>query len=154
MGVFYSAPLLGPSLGAILGGGLTQSLSWRAIFWFLVIWGGVVFSGFLFLFKDTFRKERSTTYQNVLKRRLQERRNAAERDTTREGPVSEKETSEDENSGAQIPQRDVEAQPAIVPAPAIKEINLSFTDVNPFPPYLWVLRRRNNLCILIPSGGH
>ncbi|KAI6027562.1 vacuolar DHA amino acid exporter [Pisolithus microcarpus] len=65
VGVYYCAPLLGPSLGPIIGGVLTQAFSWRAVFWFLVIWGGVIFSAFLALFKDTFRRERSLTYQNL-----------------------------------------------------------------------------------------
>ncbi|KAL4080850.1 vacuolar DHA amino acid exporter [Scleroderma citrinum] len=52
MGIYYVAPLLGPSIGPILGGILAQELGWRAIFWFLAIW------------------ERSLTYQNVLKRRM------------------------------------------------------------------------------------
>ncbi|KAH0832264.1 vacuolar DHA amino acid exporter [Lanmaoa asiatica] len=154
MGVYYSAPLLGPSIGPILGGGLTQALSWRAVFWFLVIWGGVIFSAFLFLFKDTFRKGRSLTYQNVLKRRIQERKLAQEKDTARgEQSVSEKKISEDGTSGAQTPKGDVEAQPVVVPALAIKEVKLSITDVNPFPPYLRILSRKNNLAILISSGG-
>lgn len=154
MGVYYSAPLLGPSIGPILGGGLTQGLSWRAVFWFLVIWGGVIFSAFLFLFKDTFRKERSLMYQNVLKRQIQERKLAKEKDLVRgERPVSEKKTSEDGASGAQTPISDVEAQPVDIPALAIKEVKLSITDVNPIPPYLRTLSRKNNLVILIPSGG-
>ena len=148
MGVYYSAPLLGPSIGPILGGGLTQGLSWRAVFWFLVIWGGVIFSAFLFLFKDTFRKERSLTYQNVLKRRTQERKLAPG-----ERPIKEK-TSVDGTSGTQTPNSDVEAQPAVVPALAIKEVNLSIADVNPIPPYLRILSRKNNVAILIPSGGY
>ncbi|KAH0832263.1 MFS general substrate transporter [Lanmaoa asiatica] len=153
MGVYYSAPLLGPSIGPILGGGLTQGLSWRAVFWFMVVLGGVIFSAFLFLFKDTFRKERSLTYQNVLKRRIQERTLAQEKDTVRgERPASEKKISEDGTSGAQTPKGDVEAQPVVVPALAIKEVKLSITDVNPFPPYLRILSHRNNLAILIPSG--
>ena len=149
MGVYYSAPLLGPSIGPILGGGLTQGLSWRAVFWFLVIWGGVIFSAFLFLFKDTFRKERSLTYQNVLKRRTQERKLEQE-----EQPIKEKKTSVDGTSGTQTPNSDVEAQPAVVPALAIKEVNLSIADVNPIPPYLRILSRKNNVAILIPSGGY
>ena len=35
-----SAPLLGPSLGPILGGALTQGFNWRATFWFLTIFTG------------------------------------------------------------------------------------------------------------------
>jgi len=30
MGIFYAAPLLGASLGPLLGGILTQAFSWRA----------------------------------------------------------------------------------------------------------------------------
>ena len=155
MGVYYSAPLLGPSIGPILGGGLTQGLSWRAVFWFLAIWGGIIFLAFLFLFKDTFRKERSLTYQNVVKRRVQERMLAQEKHPTRgELPISEKKTSEDGTSGAQTPQGDVEAQPVVVPALAMKEVKLSIADVNPIPPYLRTLSRRNNIGILIPSGRY
>jgi MFS family permease len=153
MGVYYSAPLLGPSIGPILGGGLTQALSWRAVFWFLVIWGGIILSAFFFLFKDTFRKERSLTYQNVLKGRTQDRKLVQENDAVGgKRPVSEKKTSEDGTSGAQTPKGDLEAQPVVVPALAIKEIKLSITDVNPFPPFLRILSRRNNLCILTSSG--
>ena len=155
MGVYYSAPLLGPSIGPILGGGLTQGLSWRAVFWFLAIWGGIIFLAFLFLFKDTFRKERSLTYQNVVKRRVQERMLAQEKHPTRgELPISEKKTSEDGASGEQPPQVDVEAHPVDVPALAIKEVKLSIADVNPIPPYLRILSRKNNLGVLISSGRY
>ena len=154
MGVYYSAPLLGPSIGPILGGGLTQALSWRAVFWFLVIWGGVMLSAFFFLFKDTFRKERSLTYQYVLKRRIQDRKLAQEKDAVGgERPISEKKTSRDGASGAQALKGDVEAQPVVTSALAIKEIKLSIADVNPFPPFLRILSHINNLCILTSSGG-
>jgi MFS family permease len=154
MGVYYSAPLLGPSIGAMLGGGLTQGLSWRAVFWFLVIWGGVILSAFFFLFKDTFRKERSLSYQNVLKRRVQDRKLEQEKDSTGgERPVSEKKTPEDETSGVQTPKGDVEARPVVVSTAAIKGVKLSIADVNPFPPFLQILSRRNNVCILTSSGG-
>lgn len=128
VGVYYCAPLLGPSLGPIIGGVLTQAFSWRAVFWFLVIWGGVIFSAFLALFQDTFRRERSLTYQNVLRRRTNGKR------------VSEE------------PPKDVEAQPPIATAGDAKDITLSFVDVNPFPPYVNILRRKNNLVILMASG--
>ena len=35
MGIYYAAPLLGPSMGPLLGGILTQLFNWRATFWFL-----------------------------------------------------------------------------------------------------------------------
>ena len=68
MGIYYSAPLLGPSLGPILGGALTQAFSWRATFWFLAIFVGLCFLSFI-PFRDTFRRERSLTYQAALRRR-------------------------------------------------------------------------------------
>lgn len=140
MGVFYCAPLLGPSLGPIIGGVLTQALSWRAVFWFLVIWGGIMFSAFLFLFKDTFRGERSLAYQNILKRRMQEPR------------LSEAEMFNSQKRVGELPSRDVEAQPSIATVGDAKDIALSFSNVNPFPPYVKILRRKYNLVILIPSG--
>ena len=48
MGVYYAAPLLGPSLGPLLGGVLTQIFSWRATFYFLAIFGGVSLTTFAF----------------------------------------------------------------------------------------------------------
>ncbi|KAG1751031.1 vacuolar DHA amino acid exporter [Suillus lakei] len=148
MGVFYSAPLLGPSLGPIIGGALTQGLGWRAIFWFLVIWGGIIFSAFLLLFKDTFRKERSMTYQNVLKRRLRAQRLSEAKDESRK--ISEKESQV--NGENQTGSKDIEAQPTVIPASAIRDVKLSIADVNPFPPYLSIISRKNNFAILIPSG--
>ncbi|KIJ10880.1 hypothetical protein PAXINDRAFT_85372 [Paxillus involutus ATCC 200175] len=150
MGVYYSAPLLGPSLGPIIGGVLTQTLSWRAVFWFLVIWGGVIFSAFLFLFHDTFRKERSSAYQNVLKRHAREHK-LTQAVRGEEKPVSEKKISEEGGEEQPTP-KDVEAQQVVVPEAAIKAVKLSLADVNPFPPYMRILNRRNNVAILIPSG--
>ncbi|KAH7885145.1 vacuolar DHA amino acid exporter [Phlebopus sp. FC_14] len=147
MGVYYSAPLLGPSLGPIIGGALTQGLNWRAVFWFLVIWGGVILAAFFFLFRDTFRKERSLTYQNVLRKRLREQTLAQQKEGQN---VKGKNVTEDEGQ-ARTPD-DVEAQPAIAQAPAINEVKLSLADVNPLPPYLVILKRKNNVAILIPSG--
>lgn len=146
MGVYYSAPLLGPSLGPILGGALTQGLSWRAVFWFLCVWGGMIFFAFLFLFKDTFRKERSVTYQNVLNCRLREQQSSEANDESRDISKSK------EDGENQTTSKDIEAQRTVIPASAIKDVELSMSDVNPFPAYLLIVSRKNNLLILIASG--
>jgi MFS family permease len=146
MGVYYSAPLLGPSLGPIFGGALTQGLSWRAVFWFLVIWGGIIFSAFLFLFKDTFRKERSATYQTVLNWRLREQQSSEAKDELRN--ISKSEVGEEQTTS-----KDIEGQRTVIPASAIKDVKLSITDVNPFPPYLSIVSRKNNLVMLVASGA-
>ncbi|KAG1900320.1 MFS general substrate transporter [Suillus fuscotomentosus] len=146
MGVYYSAPLLGPSLGPIFGGALTQGFSWRAVFWFLVIWGGIIFLAFLFLFKDTFRKERSVTYQNVLNSRLGEQQSSEAKDESQN--ISKSEVG-GEN---QTTSKDIEAQRTVIPASAIKDIKLSIADVNPLPAYLSIVGRKNNVPILIASG--
>ncbi|KAG1900636.1 MFS general substrate transporter [Suillus fuscotomentosus] len=146
MGVYYSAPLLGPSLGPIFGGALTQGLSWRAVFWFLVIWGGIIFSAFLVLFKDTFRKERSVVYQNILNSRLRKKQSS---EATDESQNISKSKVGGENKTTS---KDIEAQRPVIPS-AIKDMKLSMVDVNPFPPYFSIVSRKNNLLILIASGA-
>lgn len=99
------------------------------MFWFLVIIAGLNFLSFLFLFKDTFRRERSSTYQTVLKRRTAER--ALKSD-----------------NGSQLT---VTNAADGLEAPPLKVIKLSLRDVNPFPPIWLILRRKNNVAILFSS---
>ena len=143
IGLYYAAPLLGSSLGPIVGGSVTQGFNWRAVFWFLVIFAGLNFLSFLLFFKDTFRQERSSIYQMVLNRRTQERNQMASQ------PMIA--NNSDDDSGRVQTDDNTLAQQAINPPP-LTETKLSLTDVNPFPPLLLVLRRWNNLMILLPSG--
>jgi MFS family permease len=159
MGIYYSAPLLGPALGPILGGALAQTMGWRSVFWFVMICALVVLLALAFLFKDTFRKERSLTYQNVLKRRIRGREvqhSSMSSQTDIALPATEK-SPPPELDNVVSPQQagdlDVEANtPAIAPASSIKDVDLSLADVNPFPPLLKILIRLNNLTILFATG--
>ncbi|RDX46519.1 vacuolar DHA amino acid exporter [Lentinus brumalis] len=171
MGIYYSAPLLGPSLGPLLGGVLTQAFNWRATFWFLAIFVGLCFVLFI-PFKDTFRRERSLTYQAALKRRrAQLSAKASETSSISQITAVSRVVSPTEG-GRNIPapapahgnalealqrDRDLEKQqqPARVvePEPApMNDIKLSLSDVNPAKPIIHVLRRMNNLVILVASG--
>ncbi|KAI8971143.1 MFS general substrate transporter [Trametes punicea] len=170
MGIYYSAPLLGPSLGPILGGGLTKGFSWRATFWFLAIFVGVCFLLFI-PFKDTFRRERSLVYQTALRRRLahQSAKSSEASSLSQVTAVSRiVPATDDKTRPAAVPaetkdaidelarDRDLEKQqqqPANndVVAP-MNEIRLSLADVNPVKPIIQVLRRLNNLTILSASG--
>jgi MFS family permease len=135
-GVYYASPLLGPSLGPLIGGALTQAFGWRAVFWFLVIFAAVNFFSFLLFLKDTFRRQRSLAYQAALKRRTQKR----------EITVAEGKSSADIHTNSYT-------SPTNTPdAPHFDEITLSLIDVNPFPPLFRVLQRWNNIAILFPSG--
>ncbi|EIN12476.1 MFS general substrate transporter [Punctularia strigosozonata HHB-11173 SS5] len=129
MGIYYTAPLLGPSLGPIIGGLLTQFFNWRATFWFMVIFAGLNLLSFVFIFKDTFRRERSLTYQQVL-RRLEQERSAAS-------------TAANSKRASQV---------TLSPVKRLDEITLSLKDVNPIGPVFMVLRRLNNFTILFASG--
>jgi len=145
MGVYIAGPLLGPALGPIFGGLLAQELNWRAIFWFLAIWGGITFLAFLLLFKDTFRRERSLTYQTVLKRNM------------RKQQLSEAKTAGNGKENANELNNHYRNDPESCPSPVVnpecmKDVTLSFADINPLPPYLKILGRKSNFVILIVTG--
>ncbi|KAF5376834.1 hypothetical protein D9757_008897 [Collybiopsis confluens] len=140
MGIYYIAPLLGPSIGSILGGGLTTAFTWRGPFYFLAIIGGVVFISFLF-FKDTFRRERSLAYQNALKTRL--------RESTMKGSSREVENRRAHSDTG----KDLEKQDRLAEAMQVNpEIQLGLADVNPIKPLAVILRRTYNLFMLSASG--
>lgn len=164
-----SAPLVGPALGPILGGALTQGFDWRATFYFLAIIMGVCLTAFL-TFKDTFRRERSLTYQLVL-RRVRAQQEAARRsetstmshvtavereddETVHQRTISEPKTadSDGKRERQRITFQDVEAQTPSADGVRLTEVKLSLKDVNPIPPMWAVLRRPNNLTILFASG--
>ncbi|KAH9846411.1 MFS general substrate transporter [Lenzites betulinus] len=175
MGIYYSAPLLGPSLGPILGGALTQGFNWRATFWFLAIFVGVCFLLFI-PFRDTFRRERSLVYQAALKRRLaHESAKGSEASSLSqitavsriipdvEKKTEEKPTADGHGEGKDAIEtlaRDIDLEKQqkqavsadIDPAEPLEEIKLSLADVNPVKPIVHVLRRMNNLTILTASG--
>ncbi|THH05496.1 hypothetical protein EW145_g4755 [Phellinidium pouzarii] len=167
MGIYYAAPLLGPSLGPILGGALTQTWNWRATFYFLAAMCALSFASF-FLFKDTFRKERSLAYQGALRRMKIHR----EHSLKKKDPVVESQTTsttlsvhgdvKTEEDSAATTEKDLEAQNDIIietptkqsvpEPPSVQDIKLSLRDVNPLAPLPNVLKRRSNLLVLLASG--
>ena len=165
MGVYYAAPLLGPSLGPIIGGVLTQLLSWRATFWCMVIFMACCLFNFAVFFRDTFRLERSLTYQLAL-RRAQAHHHVRETEgkTSKRSSLSSATEASDhscppgaEKVTADPASSDLEAAAPPKPAPTpvnVENIKLSITDINPFPPLILILRRRNNTFILFASGEY
>ncbi|THV03488.1 vacuolar DHA amino acid exporter [Dendrothele bispora CBS 962.96] len=146
MGIFYLAPLLGPSLGAIFGGVLTSAFTWRGPFYFLTILSGVVFLSFVVFFKDTFRKERSWAYRNDGEGKPSAATSATP--TLSEEPISakseKKQGSRDLEKGIP-PKNDVGSQ-------VFSDVKISLTDVNPLQPLKMVISRRYNFVMLIASG--
>ncbi|CAE6415090.1 unnamed protein product [Rhizoctonia solani] len=162
MGIYFAG-------GPIIGGGLTAGFSWRATFWFLVIFAGVSLCTFIFL-PDTWRRERSTSYQAAKRRALKERAKRSQAGTpsrsrapspTRSGAVTPtvgantptgsiqghedtKETSEkDANTTTRKSEKRVVQD---------EDIKLSITDVNPISPIWHILKQRSNICILFASA--
>lgn len=57
MGFTATGALLGPAIGPVLGGVLSQFVGWRGIFWFLTIMGACFFVVFAIFFPETARNQ-------------------------------------------------------------------------------------------------
>ncbi|KAG6379084.1 vacuolar DHA amino acid exporter [Boletus reticuloceps] len=151
MGMYYAAPLLGASMGPFLGGVFAQALGWRAVFWFSLISGAVVLVALSILFKDSFRKERSLTYQNVIRKRLEGNQLCM----AARCRINTVESSTDESQRMPLEDTIRELEAGNSTSGVVHNINdimLSFKDVDPFPPIILVLKRWNNNIILLASG--
>ena len=166
IGIFFAAQPLGTSLGPLLGGTLAQAFSWRAPLWMLATLLGIDFALFTFFFRDTFRCDRSLTYRRALAHRGS---------TVAAGPGPFSRWRSNVESGARVPAAlrlavlDTTIKPkegtglgdglalpssrGTTAGDGVQEkITPSLADVNPFPPVLSVLQRRNNIPTLISSG--
>ncbi|KAI8071394.1 major facilitator superfamily domain-containing protein [Gongronella butleri] len=54
-GIYTACQFLGPPLGSLVGGAMSQTLSWRWLFWLLVIYGGTVLFALFFCLPETLR---------------------------------------------------------------------------------------------------
>ena len=148
---------------------LTDAWNWRATFFFLAAFCGLSLASFL-LFKDTFRRERSSAYQAALARH-KDKVQDAEAGKLKRPKLTDKRWStldSDERTlkGDATPpivseKKDVEAgtldisklqAPVMAKTPSVQDVSLTFRDINPFAPLPGVLRVRSNLIILFASG--
>lgn len=140
-----------------------------------MIFAGLSLLTFVF-FKDTFRRERSLSYQSALRRatagilerekRQKTRVEEKEKDSSPPTPSSPSKKSSKEGPdqlGLQpelkgitrcIPPEDLEAGKSGQESRhlTLADVRLDLRDINPIRPIGSVLRRPNNVMILVPSG--
>ncbi|KAL9931478.1 hypothetical protein V8E36_009643 [Tilletia maclaganii] len=96
VGLYYSAPLLAPAISPIIGGALTEASSWRATFYFLAAAGVAMFLSFTFLFKETFRPERSLAWTQAKERALRRAEGRVKQDNPKEVPSPRRQPTKEE----------------------------------------------------------
>ncbi|KAG8682263.1 hypothetical protein FRC08_015069 [Ceratobasidium sp. 394] len=155
MGIYFAG-------GPIIGGALTAGFSWRATFYFLVIFAGISLCTFIFL-PDTWRRERSMSYQAAKRRVLKERerRSQAGTPTRSSAPSGAATPTLGSNTPAyagSIAEGSVEMKNETTTAKAgpseEQDVKLSITDVSPIRPIWFILKQRTNICILSASGEY
>lgn len=154
MGLFYAAPLLGPAVAPVLGGTLSDILGWRANFYCLAGCGALVLAAMIFLFKDTFRRERSLTYQMAVKNRAGKYKSNVATGTSGV-PNQTRKGDEEQASKEKVSQSGHENnvhEAAETKISSATDVKLSLADVNPFPQMWQVIQRKNNLLILWANG--
>ncbi|GAA93814.1 uncharacterized protein L969DRAFT_70268 [Mixia osmundae IAM 14324] len=174
LGIYYMAPLIGPSLGSLIGGALTSASSWRATFYFLIGYAGVSLIVLAF-FPETYRKERSLAWLTAMKQAQKHAQKRSARTTPatsidlprppsavrQANPVlsetdvkaimtppearSASETSSTTVHEEVITKEDIEAS-------TDQPIRLGLRDVNPLSAVGEVMRRPSNAIALIFSG--
>lgn len=155
MGLFYAAPLLGPAVAPVLGGTLSDILGWRANFYCLAGCGALVLAAMIFLFKDTFRRERSLTYQMAVKNRAGKHDKSNVATGTSGVPNQTRKGDEEQASKEKVSQSGHENnvhEAAETKSSSATDVKLSLADVNPFPQMWQVIQRKNNLLILWANG--
>jgi hypothetical protein len=165
MGLYYAAPLLGPSLGPLVGGIVTKVFSWRATFYFLAIFGGVSLVTFVF-FRDTFRRERSLAYQAALRKaKLETELTAAiastpvhesdarhRKEKTAVGAVSHRISQSAERKFFRYELESQSRRASVDTNGQSSEPKVGLRHMQTFQPMTLVIRRPNNLCVLGASG--
>ena len=122
---------------------MTSAFSWRAAYWFLASISGLSFLSFVLFFRDTFRRERSLVYQNV----INQRRKAAALSC-----LNGKQSTHNDGSIIGVEKNTSDREPHEKASPAVN-LDLSLTDVNYLEPLVQILRRWNNVLVLISSGN-
>ncbi|KAG9097921.1 hypothetical protein FRC06_007010 [Ceratobasidium sp. 370] len=153
MGIYFAG-------GPIIGGALTAGFSWRATFYFLVIFAGISLCTFIFL-PDTWRRERSMSYQAAKRRVLKERerRSQAGTPTRSRAPSGAATPTLGSNTPAyagSVADGDTEKkdETTVIKAGPTEgqDVKLSIMDVSPIRPIWFILKQRTNVCILSASG--
>ncbi|PWN41157.1 MFS general substrate transporter [Ceraceosorus guamensis] len=144
VGIYYSAPLLGPALAPVIGGALTEAGGWQATFYAMAGLGGASCLSFFF-FRETFRVERSLAWQTAKQRALAKAEGSRQAQANRDIKVSRH-----RRKSRPISLVGIEADLSHgIPAPQFKP---TLADVNPWSNFKHVLNQPHNVLSLIYNG--